>query len=419
MKQIVIVGTGMGPSSISGEGMKALGDAEVWFGASRLLELLKPFFAEKTVYPIYKPGEILEAIKNRDENSFAVLVSGDTGFYSAAAGICEALSDYEPRLIPGVSSIAYFCARLGIPWQDAALLSVHGRDLSALTGLVRRNHHTFCLTGNNAAALGEALCATGYGDITVHAGENLGSAEERIRTITARELSASDIARETPLQNARETPLQVAERTSLHIAPLSVLLFVNEAPDDRIRFGLPDEVFVRSEGIPMTKSEIRALSLAKLALRPGDICWDIGAGTGSVTVEMAMAAYRGKVYAVERQGNVLGLISQNCWAFHLGNVEPIAGEAPGGLAELPPPDAVFIGGSGGNLKEILTVILEKNSRARIVITAITLETAAAALALLPGAELTQVSAARAKKAGDSHLFIGQNPVMIISAGGWE
>jgi precorrin-6Y C5,15-methyltransferase (decarboxylating) len=395
MKQIVIVGTGVGPASISGEGMKALGDAEVLFGASRLLELFKPLFAEKTLCPIYKPGEILEAIKNRDETSFAVLVSGDTGFYSAATGIYDALGDYDPRLIPGISSIAYFCARLGIPWQDAALLSVHGRDLSALTGSVRRNRHTLCLTGNNAAALGEALCAADYGSITVYTGENLGSPEEQIRTITAEELSGSEAA------------------------PLSVLLYVNETPDDRIRFGLPDEAFVRSEGIPMTKSEIRALSLAKLALRPGDICWDIGAGTGSVTVEMALAAYRGKVYAVERQNNALGLISQNCRAFHLGNVITLAGEAPGALAELPPPDAVFIGGSGGNLKEILLVILEKNPRARIVITAITLETAAAALALLPEAELTQVSAARAKKVGDSHLLIGQNPVMIISVGGQE
>ena len=395
MKKIVIVGTGMGPCSITREGLQALEEAEVWFGASRLLETFKPLFAgkEKPVCPMYKPDAILRAVEEREETCFAVLVSGDTGFFSAAGAIREALQQYEPRLIPGVSSGSAFFARLGLPWQDAALLSTHGRDMTAAAGAVRRNRYTFCLTGNNAAALGSLLCETGFAGLTVHAGENLGSPEERIRTITVEELSGLDMP------------------------PLSVMLIVNPEPDDRIRFGISDTAFVRGEAIPMTKSEVRALSLAKLALRPGDTCWDIGAGTGSVTVEMALAAWRGRVYAVERQSAAIDLINENSRRFHLGNVIPIAGEAPDVLAELPPPDAVFIGGSGGRIQEILPLVLTKNAGARIVVTAITLETAAAVLALLPQAEKTQLSAARAKKAGDSHLLLAQNPVMILSAGG--
>jgi precorrin-6Y C5,15-methyltransferase (decarboxylating) len=258
---------------------------------------------------------------------------------------------------------------------------------------VRRNRRTFCLTGNNAAAVGEALCQAGYGALTVHIGENLGSPTERVRTVHAEDLSR------------------------LELPPLSVLVIVNDEPDDSVRFGLNDAAFDRSEGVPMTKSEIRALSLARLGLRPGDICYDIGAGTGSATVEMALAAYRGRVYAIERRGDALPLIARNLRRFHLGNVSTVEGEAPDALEGLPAADAVFIGGSGGRLGEIVSLLRSKNPRVRMVITAISLETASAALAALPDAELTQVFTARAKKAGESRLLMAQNPVMIISAGG--
>jgi precorrin-6Y C5,15-methyltransferase (decarboxylating) len=132
---------------------------------------------------------------------------------------------------------------------------------------------------------------------------------------------------------------------------------------------------------------------------------------------MALAAYRGRVYAVERRGDALPLIARNLRRFHLGNVSAVQGPAPEALEALPPPDAVFIGGSGGSLGEIVTLLRSKNPRVRMVIAAITLETAAAALAVLPEAELTQVFAARTKKAGASRLLLAQNPVMIISAGG--
>jgi precorrin-6Y C5,15-methyltransferase (decarboxylating) len=405
MKKLVILGTGMGPDSLSAEGSAALAEAKLWFGAPRLLELFKPLFAEtaapKTCFPFFKAEEIIETLEGRTENSIAVLVSGDTGFYSAAAGLYEALQDYrqtrEPSLslqiLPGISSASAFFARLGLPWHDAALLSCHGRDAAALTGTVRRNRRTFCLTGNNAAELGEALCRAGYGALTVHAGENLGSPAERLRSMSAEELSR------------------------LELAPLSVLVILNDNPDDSIRFGLKDDLFERDQGIPMTKSEIRALSLSGLGLRPGDTCYDIGAGTGSVTVEMALAAYRGRVYAVERRGSALPLIARNLRRFHLDNVTVVEGAAPEALEGLPPPDAVFIGGSGGRLGEIVSLLQSRNPKVRMAITAITLETAAAALAVLPGAELTQVFAARSKKVGGSNLLLAQNPVMIISAGG--
>jgi precorrin-6Y C5,15-methyltransferase (decarboxylating) len=404
MKKLVILGTGMGPDSLSAEGRSALAEAELWFGAPRLLELFQGLFAgtaPPVLFPFYRAEQIIETLEGRTENTIAVLVSGDTGFYSAAAGLYGALQNYQQtgapsltiRMLPGISSVSAFFARLGLPWQDAALLSFHGRDAAALTGTVRRNRHTFCLTGSNAADVGEALCRAGYGALPVHTGENLGSPGERVRTITAEELSR------------------------LELAPLSVLVIVNNESDDSVRFGLKDALFDRDEDIPMTKSEIRGLSLSGLGLRPGDICYDIGAGTGSVAVEMALAAYRGRVYAIERHAGALPLIARNLRRFHLGNVVVVEGAAPDALEGLPPPDAAFIGGSGGRLGAIVSLLRSKNPRVRMVITAITLETAAAALAALPDAELTQIFAARSKKAGGSRLLMAQNPVMIIRAGG--
>jgi precorrin-6Y C5,15-methyltransferase (decarboxylating) len=405
MKELVLLGTGMGPDSLTSEGRNALAEADLWFGAPRLLELFKPLFAgsagPKGFFPLYRADEIIAALEGRTENRVAVLVSGDTGFYSAAAGLYGAFQTYKQtrapdlalRTLPGISSVSAFFARLGLPWHDAALLSFHGRDATALTGTVRRNRHTFCLTGNNAADVGEALCRAGYGALTVHAGENLGSPGERVRTLSAEELSR------------------------LELSSLSALVIVNDEPDDSIRFGLKDAAFERLDGIPMTKSEIRAIALGALNLRPGDTCYDIGAGTGSVAVEMALAAYRGRVYAVERRGEALPLIARNLRRFHLGNVSVVEGEAPDALETLPAADAAFIGGSGGSLGEIVSLLQSKNPLVRLVVTAITLETAAAALAALPDAELTQVFTARSKKAGGSRLLLAQNPVMIISAGG--
>ena len=172
----------------------------------------------------------------------------------------------------------------------------------------------------------------------------------------------------------------------------------------------------------MTKEDVRAVSLAKLRLKSDSICWDIGAGTGSVSCAAALAVPYGRVYAVEREADALGLIRANKEKFGLYNLEVVEGAASAALSSLPRPDSVFIGGTGGALQAITREILAKNPDVRVVINAVTLETLAEARALIEengfsDAEILQIGVSVAQKAGKYSMFRAQNPVFVISFGG--
>ena len=394
MKTIFIVGAGMNAQSITQEGMAAINQAEVLFGSERLIEPFKHL--DKPAYALYKPADVQGEIEKSEMSRFTVLVSGDVGFFSGAAALCESLKGYDVRLIPGISSAAAFSAKLAVPWQDFKLVSMHGIPAN-IVELVRRNSRVLCLTGGNAAEIGRKLTERGFSGVTVYAGENLGYEDEKITKMTAAELSGSELAL------------------------LTTLLIINENIDGRARSGIPDDEFIRLNGIPMTKCEIRAVVSSKLALSPGAVCYDAGAGTGSVSVEMALSAYEGQVFAIEQDEKALPLIEENLTKFNIGNVTAVCGKAPDAFSGLPAPDAAFIGGSSGEMGAIIDTLVEKNPNVRIVVTAVTLESAAAALAALkktfPNTEAVQISAARIKPAGELSMMAAQNPVTIISGGG--
>ena len=187
--------------------------------------------------------------------------------------------------------------------------------------------------------------------------------------------------------------------------------------------GLDDTEFLRGdEGkpIPMTKQEIRAVAVSRLHIQPAFCVYDVGAGTGSVTVEASLLARGGRVFAVEKNPKAVEQLRRNLKHFSLTNVEVIEGTAPDALSDLPAPDAVFIGGSSGNIGEIVRLCLAKNPQVRIVATAITLETVAQLLEAARGLpevslEISQISAARARALGKEqqmHLMMGQNPVFV-------
>ena len=393
MKRVTIIGAGLGADTMTAEGLRAVERAQALFGAPRLLE---PFRGGgKRCEPFYTAEKIAPVLAGYESGEFAVLVSGDPGFFSAADKLRAALPGCAVETLPGVSSLNALFARLGRTWQGAALVSCHGR-VGPLVDTVRRSAVTFALTGGNASDLGAALTKAGFGELTVTVGEDLGRETERVRTMTARELAEAQVG------------------------SLACLVVDNPAPDARVRCGIPDGAFARGE-VPMTKAEVRAVCAGKLALRPEDVCWDVGCGTGSVTVEMALAAWRGHVYGVDKNAEAAALTERNAEAFHLGNVTVRLGEAADVLPDLPAPDAVFIGGSGRRMGELFAVALSKNPRARIVVTAIALESAAAALEAFRAngleAELTQISAAEGRAVAGLHMLTARNPIFIISGGG--
>jgi precorrin-6Y C5,15-methyltransferase (decarboxylating) len=182
--------------------------------------------------------------------------------------------------------------------------------------------------------------------------------------------------------------------------------------------GIRDEEFIRGKA-PMTKEEVRAVSLAKLGLSKDAVCYDVGAGTGSVSVEMALRAVDGCVYAIEKKEDALEVLAQNKLHFAVDNLEIVAGTAPEAMEALPAPTHAFIGGSSGNLKEIMALLLKKNPQVKMVINCITLETVSEALEAIRTLELTQtdivqIGASRSKSVGRYHMMMGENPIYVIT-----
>lgn len=393
---ISLIGMGSGcPESLTVQGLAALQSAGLILGAKRLLEHL-PAGCTDNCKSVYKPEEILACLAAQPDTDTAILYSGDTGFYSGAAKLLPLLRvmGYSVRVLPGLSSVQLLAAAVGRPWQDWKLVSAHGRVCDPVAEVLS-HPQVFFLTGggDSPATLCSKLTAAGLGAAHALVGENLGTPAEAIRFGLAREL---------------------AEQA---FAPLSVLLIEREALPSRRTPGLPDDAFIRG-AVPMTKQEVRAAALAKLAVTPTDTLWDVGAGTGSVSVELALAAPKGRVYAVECEPDACELIRKNRAKFHACNLILIEGRAPDVLADLPAPDAVFIGGTKGGMEAVLDEVLGKNPNARICISAIALETLGAAIAALTArgltAEVTQIAVSRTKPAGRLHLLMANNPIFLIT-----
>lgn len=396
--KVAVVGVGPGPR----EGMTiaandAVSAAECLIGAKRMLEIARP---DQTVFEAVSPDAITGFISEHKEFSrFAVLMSGDTGFYSGAKKLLPKLDFCRVNVIPGVSSLAYLCAVLGASYEDTVTVSLHGRDAGIIPA-VRRNGSVFTLVGgeNGAGRLIDELNASGLGGVNIAVGERLGYTDERITRGTAEELCGKSFD------------------------PLSAVLIGNPSPESAAA-GLPDAAFLRNAEdkpvVPMTKSEVRAVVMSKLKLKADSVCWDVGAGTGSVTVEAALAACRGRVYAIEKKPEAFELLKDNAAKFGLKNVEAIEGSAPEACLSLPAPTHAFIGGSSGNMRTIVSLLLEKNPNCRIVAAAISLETVSELNAVIKEGAFTEteavcISVSKARSVGGYNLMTAQNPVYIFT-----
>ena len=399
MLRINMIGIGPGnPELLTKEAASAIEKCNVLIGDGRMLAAYaKP---DKKVYETFSTSNILEIIKELDpaKNIVGILVSGDLGFFSLAKILTDKLENCDVKRYCGISSLVYFAQALNMSWDDAKIISMHGRN-NNIVATVAQNTKVFSLTGgdNSPSALCRELCNNGLGDCLVYVGECLSYPEEKITKGLAKEIC------------------------NMSFSSLSVMMIINEEPSDFCHgvHGLPDELFVRSK-VPMTKQEIRSISLSKLAPKDTDIIYDIGAGTGSVSVELALIARNGKVWAFERNPEAVELIKTNKNRFAVRNLEIVEGEASAEIKIMPAPDSVFIGGSGGNLHSMLDTIYGKNKQARIVVNAITLETLASVLDYYKNRteyaiEIVNAFAARSEKIGPYNLMKAQNPVYVITA----
>ena len=393
---VTLIGMGSGqPENLTLQGLAALRQADLILGARRLLAVLPAGCTENRA-AAYRPDEVAELLQTSGAENAVLVYSGDTGFYSGASSMMEKLEvlGVRARVLPGLSSIQLLAAALGRPWQGWNLVSAHGRTCDPVAECMQ-GRPTFFLTGGSEdpATLCAQLAAEGFGDMQGVVGQCLGTPEEKLFRGSVKELAAG------------------------RFNSLSVLLVEAAEVLPRRAPGLPDEAFERGD-VPMTKQEVRAAVLAKLAVRPEDILWDVGAGTGSVSVELALAAPRGRVYAVECRPEGCALIKANREKFRTRNLVLVEGLAPDALSDLPAPDAVFIGGSKGSLAAIVDAALDKNPDARICVSAIALETLSAAVTALTAkgrtVQVSQIAVSRAKAVGGLHLMMAQNPIYLIT-----
>lgn len=399
-RTVTLIGIGMGtPSGMTVEAAEAVKNADLLIGAERMLaaagNMDRPFYKE------YDAQRIADYIRTHPEYTrVAVLLSGDIGFFSGAKRLYEALEKCccEIRSICGISSVVYFCGKLHLAWEDVCLKSVHGRKVN-LVGAVRTHEKTFTILSgaDSTAHLCRELQEYGLSHVQVYIGERLGYPEEKITSGSPKEL-----------ENGSYDGLCVA-------------LIENPGYFGGVRACVEDNEFLRGKA-PMTKSELRSLSVAKLQLTKNAVIYDVGAGTGSVSVEMALQAVDGCVYAVERKEEACSLIEKNKRNFGTPNIEVVHGLAPEAMKDLPVPTHAFIGGSAGNLKEIMECLLEKNPQIRMVINTVTLETIGEVMDCVKTLPVTEeeimsVSIAKAKELGRYHLMTGQNPVYIVTCRG--
>lgn len=396
--EVFIAGIGPGSEALQTQEVRAaIERADCLIGARRMLDAVaRP---QQLTIDAIAPEAIASHIAQHPEcGVFCVVMSGDTGFYSGTKKLLPLLKACRVQVLPGLSSMSYLCARLGVSYEDAVPVSLHGRDLD-IAREVRRRRKVFTLVGGDGGmqALCERLTQAGLGHVRLSVGERLSYPDEAITRGTAQELCSHTFDK------------------------LSAALIENDTPNEIVTPGLPDEAFLRNlepgKLVPMTKSEVRSICLSKLRLTPNAVCWDVGAGTGSVSIEMARLCADGAVYAIEKNERALALLEKNKEAFSASNMKIIPGPAPEACRALPAPTHAFLGGTSGSVRDILTLLLEKNPRVCIVATAVTLESVSALSSCMADfeiAECVSVQVSKASPLGQYHLMQAQNPVYIFT-----
>lgn len=405
MNKLYIVGLGPGAEKfILPAAREKIEKSDVLIGGSRNLALFEYLDKEKIVIgnnlkDIYKFIE-----DNIARKSITVLASGDPALYGIMDSLNKNLEGIELETIPGISSLQYLCCKLNLSWNDMLITSVHGRSPAQLPALLANSEKTALFTGGGHTpdAVCREMASYGLKDYIVHVGENLSYPDEKVTVGTPETIGGMTFGALTLMLIQKQGKTAEPERRWEYSVP-----------------GIPDDMFVRGQ-VPMTKEEVRAVSLSKLRLSTNSTVFDIGAGTGSVALECALVCSRGMVYAVERNAEGLGLIRENAKNFGVSNIVTVDGEAPEVLTGLPIPDRIFIGGSGGNMDEILAWISANCGKVRVVANTVTVESTYEALEGFKkygftNIEIVNAAITRSRSVGGKHLMQAANPVNVISA----
>lgn len=396
---VAVVGIGGdGPAGLTEMARSLIGRAEVLVGGRRHLAWFPDHPAERHLLAGGLAGVDAACAAWRAGRRTVVLASGDPGCFGVASALRQRLGRPSVRVLPAVSSVQLAFARAGLGWEDALLLSAHGRPGADVVRRVLCG----CWTKlgllldevNTAPCLAAHLRDAGLDDCRAVVGERLGAGDECVT--------------ETRLWALADCPADDFD-------PLSVLVLEREsATPAGPRFGRPESDYSHAGGL-ITKAEVRAVGLSRLALGHADTVWDVGAGCGSVAVEAATFVPQGRVFAIERGD--LSHLRENVRRVRAANVTIVGGEAPGCLSDLPHPDAVFLGGSGGRLDEILSHVAERlRPGGRLVAHFVRLDHLALLRARVAWPqEVVQLQVGRGQPAGGSLRFAALNPIFVVSA----
>ncbi len=368
-----------------------------------LVMMMLPNYPSSRIIPLLPLQAVLSSIDEAlTKGDVAVLASGDPLFFGIGSLLAQHFGPQKLRILPAVSSMQLAFARLGLAWHDSTFVSLHGRSRSPLIRSILSCTKVCILTDqeNSPTAIAREVLTYSTREQALHCrcfvGENLGGQDERLTTGTLAEIAE----RQFRDPNVMIILQDVIRRDSLAV------------------FGLQEHELHHSRGL-ITKDEIRAAAIHALALPRRGVLWDVGAGSGSLSIESARLTEDLEVFAIERQDEQLAHINKNRFKYSAWNVQPVKGEAPEALVCLPPPDRIFIGGSGGNLEGIIDVCANRlKEGGRIVVSAVLDRTAADAPRILDAqgleVEIRRIQVSRQRYPSPDICRL--NPISIIIGG---
>ncbi len=400
---INVIGVGIeGMKGLSEESLKKIENAKLVIGSERHLKQL-PDIPESRKHSLKADlFKVVDVIKKRKKQEIVVLASGDPNLYGITGYLLKNFPKEDLDITPAVSSMQWAFALAKETWEDAEIVSAHGgRNLDDVVKAVfmRNKVGVFTDDKNSPDKIASLIIKNGIQERKVYVCENLG------------------------LENASLFEGSLQDAAQKRFSAMNVMIIKKEHPEEggeRVyskTLGIPDFQFAHREGM-ITKAEVRAIVLSKLRPDKGNIMWDIGAGSGSVSIEAEPLILPGKIFAVEKDPKQLSYLKKNIARFQAAGVEPVAGDAPEGLMSLPDPDMVFIGGSSGQLTDILRYVDGRlRTGGRLVANVVTLENFSEVLQFMKdydyAFEITTASVSRSKELSEKHFMVGGNPINVI------